>query len=175
MAVGPNEQCRQTQEPVRLGTDHETLGASLARYGTRVTRVDWNRYPDDVEPLIGIMLSWEFANAQRIRPSRDVRPGTQGQCRALRVRPRGLRRFARSQGKNGYWSDRGGAMEGTPTFDGPEPTDPDLLPSKDEPHGNLEEPRTLREHKDDPADETTPSNRRKEHDRQRGRASLEDR
>jgi hypothetical protein len=66
-------------------------------------------------------------------------------------------------------------MEGTPTFDGPEPTDPDLLPSKDEPHGNLEERRTLREHKDDPADETTPSNRRKEHDRQRGRASLEDR
>jgi hypothetical protein len=38
-------------------------------------------------------------------------------------------------------------MEGTPTFDGPEPTDPDLLPSKDEPHGNLEERRTLREHK----------------------------
>jgi hypothetical protein len=56
-------------------------------------------------------------------------------------------------------------MEGTPTFDGPEPTDPDLLPSKDEPHGNLEERRTLREHKDDPADETTPGNKRKEHDR----------
>ena len=65
-------------------------------------------------------------------------------------------------------------MEGTPTFDGPEPTDPDLLPSKDEPHGSLEERRTLREHKDDPADEMTPGNRGKEDDRQSGRASSED-
>jgi hypothetical protein len=35
--------------------------------------VDWNRYPDDVEPLIGIMLCREFPNAQRIRPSRGDR------------------------------------------------------------------------------------------------------
>ena len=66
-------------------------------------------------------------------------------------------------------------MEGTPTFDGPEPTDPVLLPSKDEPHGNLEERRTLREHKDHPAGEATPGNRRKEHDRPSGRAGSEDR
>jgi hypothetical protein len=47
---------------------------------------------------------------------------------------------------------------GTPTFDGPEPTDPDLLPSKDEPHtGRLEERRALREHEeDDVVDKTTP-------------------
>jgi hypothetical protein len=39
---------------------------------------------------------------------------------------------------------------GTPTFDGPEPTDPDLLPSKDEPRtGRLEERRALREHEED--------------------------
>jgi hypothetical protein len=45
---------------------------------------------------------------------------------------------------------------GTPTFDGPEPTDPDLLPSKDDPHtGRLEERRTLREHEDDVVDNTT--------------------
>ena len=47
---------------------------------------------------------------------------------------------------------------GTPTFDGPEPTDPDLLPSKDEPHtGRLEERRVLREHEDDVVDKTTPN------------------
>jgi hypothetical protein len=46
---------------------------------------------------------------------------------------------------------------GTPTFDGPEPTDPDLLPSKDEPYtGRLEERRALREHEDDVVDKTTP-------------------
>jgi hypothetical protein len=67
-------------------------------------------------------------------------------------------------------------MEATPTFDGPEPTDPDLLPSKDEPRtGRLEERRNLREHKEDAADETTPGNRRKEHDRQSRRESAEDR
>lgn len=38
-----------------------------------MTRVDWNRYPDDVEPVIGIMLCREFPNAQRIRPSRGDR------------------------------------------------------------------------------------------------------
>jgi len=44
---------------------------------------------------------------------------------------------------------------GTPTFDGPEPTDPDLLPSKDDPHtGRLEERRALREHEDDVVDNT---------------------
>src|SRR5829696_5556182 len=79
------------------------------------------------------------------------------------------------KGRMGYWPDRGDAMEGTPTFDGPEPTDPDLLPSKDEPHGNLEERRTLREHKDHSAGEATPGNRRKEHDSPSGRASQEDR
>ena len=45
---------------------------------------------------------------------------------------------------------------GTPTFDGPEPTDPDLLPSKDDPNtGRLEERRALREHEDDVVDNTT--------------------
>jgi hypothetical protein len=45
---------------------------------------------------------------------------------------------------------------GTPTFDGPEPTDPDLLPSKDELHtGRLEERRALREHEDDVVEKTT--------------------
>ena len=45
---------------------------------------------------------------------------------------------------------------GTPTFDGPEPTDPDLLPSKDDAHtGRLEERRTLRDHEEDVVDNTT--------------------
>ncbi len=55
---------------------------------------------------------------------------------------------------------------GTPTFDGPEPTDPDLLPSKDEPHtGRLEERRALREHEDDVVDETTQMRDKRDADR----------
>jgi hypothetical protein len=63
----------------------------------------------------------------------------------------------------GWVLAKGGVAMGTPTFDGPEPTDPDLLPSKDDPHtGRLEERRTLREHEDDLAGNST--SKRGEHD-----------
>src|SRR4051794_16197281 len=61
--------CRQTPALARRVLNTPTA----AQEETRVSRIAWNRHPDDVEPVVAILLASRYAGAKRIRPSRGDR------------------------------------------------------------------------------------------------------